>query len=200
MRSSSPSGRASVRLCSPTAASSEAAAAGPVRSVGPPRILLIRRRTGAGGSNCTCSGRALDRVAAGIGPQRRRRSRRNERAPAGSVRWTRLRPPMRALGVALAGAVGLARPRGDHLRRRRRRLRSTFFGPLIRPALVSRLPPHLRGVELKAARSEPGEPRRRGVCRRSRRRVAGAQVIEACSIPTALSMSRLDVLSDCVRR
>ena len=58
---------------------------------------------------------------------------------------------MLALGVALAGAVALLAPEAiifaggvaDAL---------DMLGPLIQSALVRRLPPHMRGVELRAAR------------------------------------------------
>jgi predicted NBD/HSP70 family sugar kinase len=96
------------------------------------------------------SGRALDRIAAGVGL--RDGADLIDAARAGSAQAIEaLRPPMLALGVALAGAASLLAPEaivfaggvGAAL---------DMLGPLIRPALVSRLPPHVRGVELRAAR------------------------------------------------
>ena len=96
------------------------------------------------------SGRALDRIAGDAGL--RDGADLIETARAGGARAIEaLRPPMLALGVALAGAAALLAPEaiifaggvGAAL---------DMLGPLIRPALVSRLPPHMRGVALKAAR------------------------------------------------
>jgi predicted NBD/HSP70 family sugar kinase len=96
------------------------------------------------------SGRALDRIAAGMGL--RDGAGLIEAARAGAPRaLASLRPPMLALGVALAGATALLAPEAiifaggvaDAL---------DLLGPLIQSALIRRLPPHMRGVELRAAR------------------------------------------------
>jgi predicted NBD/HSP70 family sugar kinase len=96
------------------------------------------------------SGRALDRIAAGIGL--RDGADLIDAARVGSAQAIEaLRPPMLALAVALAGAAALLAPEavvfaggvGAGL---------DILGPLIRPALVARLPPHVRGIELRAAR------------------------------------------------
>ena len=96
------------------------------------------------------SGRALDRIAVGMGL--RDGADLIEAARAGGPQaLAAVRPPMLALGVALAGAAALLAPAAiifaggvaDAL---------DLLGPLIQSALVRRLPPHMRGVELRAAR------------------------------------------------
>ena len=96
------------------------------------------------------SGRALDRIAAGVGL--RNGADLIEAARVGNPpALAALPPPMLALGVALAGAAALLAPEAiifaggvaDAL---------DLLGPLIQSALVGRLPPHMRGVELRAAR------------------------------------------------
>jgi glucokinase len=62
-----------------------------------------------------------------------------------------LEPPMRALAAALAGAVALLDPAAIIIGGG---LTASFdaIAPLIRAPLLERLPPHMRGVELRRAR------------------------------------------------
>ena len=100
-----------------------------------------------------CSGRALDRVAQGIGLNDG--ADLVERARAGDSRaMDALHPPMHALGAALAGAVALLDPEAIILAGGVA-VALDVLRPLIRPSLVSRLPPHMRGVELRAAEFGP---------------------------------------------
>jgi predicted NBD/HSP70 family sugar kinase len=95
------------------------------------------------------SGRALDSAAHAIGLSDGAALIDRVRAGDGRAKAA-LYPPMRALGTALAGAIGLLDPEAI-----------IFAGgvaealdelaPLILWALVRQLPPHLRGVELRAA-------------------------------------------------
>ncbi|HZZ62124.1 MAG TPA: ROK family protein [Roseiarcus sp.] len=96
------------------------------------------------------SGRALDRIAAGM--RLRDGADLIDAARAGNPRaLAAVGPPMLALGVALAGAAALLAPEAiifaggvaDAL---------DLLGPLIQSALVRRLPPHMRGVDLRPAR------------------------------------------------
>jgi predicted NBD/HSP70 family sugar kinase len=99
------------------------------------------------------SGRALDRIAASLGLGAG--VALVECARAGDARATAaLLPPMAAIGAALAGAVALLDPAAIIFGGG---LAASFdvLAPLIRPALMSRLPPHLRGVELRPARFGP---------------------------------------------
>jgi glucokinase len=97
-----------------------------------------------------CSGRALDRIAAGIGL--RDGANLIETARAGSAQAiAALRSPMLALGVALAGAAALLAPEAI-IFAGGVAAALDVLGPLIRPPLITRLPPHMRGVELRAAR------------------------------------------------
>lgn len=96
----------------------------------------------------TASGTALDRIAKGMGlkdgPALVARARAGDEAARAA-----LEPPMEALGTALAGAVALtgapvvifAGGVADSL---------DALGPLMLPALVRQLPPHMRGVRLAA--------------------------------------------------
>lgn len=96
------------------------------------------------------SGKALDRIAVGIGL--RDGADVIEAARGGSPRATQaLRLPMLALGTALAGAVALLAPEAI-IFAGGVAAALDILGPLIRPALVSRLPPHMRDVGLRAAR------------------------------------------------
>ena len=96
-----------------------------------------------------CSGQALDRIAVGIGL--RDGAALVERARAGDGRaMDALVPSMRALGVALAGAVALLDPEAI-IFAGGVAAALDILGPLIRRALISRLPPHMRGVGLRAA-------------------------------------------------
>ena len=101
----------------------------------------------------TASGTALDRIAAGIGldhgPALIARARDGDQAAVAA-----LGPPMRALGTALAGAVALtgaplvifAGGVADSL---------DVLAPLVLPAIVRQLPPHLRGVRLSPGHFGP---------------------------------------------
>lgn len=96
----------------------------------------------------TASGTTLDRIAVGAGlengPALVARARTGDEAARAA-----LKPPMAALGTALAGAVALtgaplvifAGGVADGL---------DVLGPLMLPALARQLPPHLRGVRLAA--------------------------------------------------
>lgn len=94
------------------------------------------------------SGTALDRIAAEMGvpdgPALVARARAGEASAVQAL--TR---PMEALGAALAGAVGLT---GTQLVLFAGGVAESFdvLGPLVRRALVSQLPPHLRDVKLAA--------------------------------------------------
>ena len=100
-----------------------------------------------------CSGQALDRVAVGVGL--RDGADLVERARAGDGRaMDALVPPMCALGAALAGAVALLDPEAI-IFAGGVAVALDILAPLIRRALVSRLPPHMRGVELRAAQFGP---------------------------------------------
>ena len=96
------------------------------------------------------SGRALDHIAATMGlPDASAliaRTKTGDRATTAA-----LASPMRALGVALAGAVALLDPDAIVIGGG---LAASFdaIAPLIRAPLIERLPPHMRGVELRAAR------------------------------------------------
>jgi len=98
----------------------------------------------------TASGSALDRIAAGQGlgdgPALVARARTGDEAALAA-----LRPPMQALGTALAGAVALA---GAPLVIFAGGVAESVdvLGPLILPALTRQLPPHLRDVRLVASR------------------------------------------------
>jgi glucokinase len=99
------------------------------------------------------SGRALDRIAAerglAYGPALVALARRGEPGALAA-----LAPPMRALGTALAGAVALTGARlvvfaggvAESI---------DVFRPLVLPALVRQLPPHLRDVRLAAGNFGP---------------------------------------------
>lgn len=65
-----------------------------------------------------------------------------------------LTPPMTALGTALAGAVALVDPEAIILAGGVAAARDVL-APLIRPALDRHLPPHLRGIALRAGRFGP---------------------------------------------
>ena len=94
------------------------------------------------------SGTALNRIAAGMGVADGPALVALARSGDEAVRAA-LEPPMEALGAALAGAVALtgsplvifAGGVADSL---------DVLGPLMRPALVRQLPPHLRNVRLVA--------------------------------------------------
>lgn len=96
----------------------------------------------------TASGTALDRIAAGLGvadgPALVARARTGDQAARGA-----LEPPMTALGAALAGAVALT---GSPLVIFAGGVAESLdvLGPLVQPALVRQLPPHLRSVRLAA--------------------------------------------------
>lgn len=96
------------------------------------------------------SGRALDRIAADIGLRDGAGLIESACAGAGPA-IEALRPPMLALGVALAGATALLAPEAVIFAGGVGAALETL-APLIRPALVSRLPPHMRGVALRPAR------------------------------------------------
>jgi len=100
------------------------------------------------------SGTALDRIAASVGatdgPMLVGWARDGERKALGA-----LTAPMVALGTALAGAIALTGAElvifaggvADGL---------DVLGPLMRPAIVRHLPPHLRGVRLAAGQFGSG--------------------------------------------
>ena len=95
------------------------------------------------------SGRALDRIASGLGladgPELIGRAR------AGDARAQEaLRAPALALAAALAGAIGLLDPEAI-LFAGGVSAALDVLGPMIRSALARRLPPHLRDAELRAA-------------------------------------------------
>lgn len=104
---------------------------------------------GAGSLERIASGRALDRIAAGLGFRGGaaliERARKDD-ADAISA----LRGPMKSLGAALSGAVGLLDP-AVVIFAGGVSAALDVLAPLIRPALIKRLPAHLRAVELKSA-------------------------------------------------
>lgn len=100
-----------------------------------------------------CSGRALDRLAKSLGLASGAAliAAARDGNPAASA----LQRPMRILGTALAGAVALLAPRAVILAGG---VAEAFdvLAPLIEAGMVRHLPPHLRQVELLAARHGPG--------------------------------------------
>ena len=100
-----------------------------------------------------CSGTALDRIAASTGLSDGVALVENARAGDAKAKAA-LRPPMEALGAALGGAVALLDPAAVIFAGGLAAALDAL-GPLIRPALIKRLPAHLRGVALKAAHFGP---------------------------------------------
>lgn len=100
-----------------------------------------------------CSGRALDGLAARLGladgAALIERARSGDQAPIDA-----LGRPMQILGTALAGAVSLLAPKAVILAGG---VADAFdvLSPLIEQGLVRHLPPHLRTIELLAARHGP---------------------------------------------
>lgn len=101
-----------------------------------------------------CSGRALDRLALAQGLADGAALIAQARAGNPAAQKV-LERPMQILGTALAGAVALLAPKAvvfaggiaDAFDR---------LGPLIKPALLRHVPPHLREVQLLAAHHGPG--------------------------------------------
>ena len=111
--------------------------------------LAIWKKTAPGGSNCTVPVKRLIASRWALACATARPSSK-ERALATVGRWTRWFCPMRALGVALAGAVALLDPEAI-IFAGGVAAALDILGPLIRRALISRLPPHMCGVGLRAA-------------------------------------------------
>jgi predicted NBD/HSP70 family sugar kinase len=101
-----------------------------------------------------CSGRALDRLAAGQGLADGTALIAQARANDATALQT-LQRPMQILGTALAGAVALLAPRAIIFAGG---VADAFdvLAPLIESGLVRHLPPHLRQVDLLAARHGSG--------------------------------------------
>lgn len=100
------------------------------------------------------SGRALDGAAAAIGLADGRALIEKARLGDGPA-LAALHMPMTALGTALAGAVALLDPKAIILAGGVAAATETL-SPLIRPALDRHLPPHLRGIEIRAGHFGPG--------------------------------------------